>query len=261
LAARRAHARKRKNKRRTLVIERQIDIPTKDGKSETFIVHPDRGGPHPVVLFLMDAPAIREELRDMARRFATSGYYVMLPNLYYRSGVMEIGPIDRDPEHPSRKKMYDLMNTLSIPMVLDDCAGMLAFAEKDAAANTRSVGAVGYCMSGRFAICAAERFPDQVKATASIYGVKLVTDADNSPHLVAKRSKAEFYFACAETDHWAPQEMVDQMKRELAGAHGEVEQYPGTEHGFAFPKRPAYNKAAAEKHWQRVLALFDRNLK
>ena len=35
----------------------------------------------------MDAPAIREELRDMARRIATVGYYVMLPNLYYRSGV------------------------------------------------------------------------------------------------------------------------------------------------------------------------------
>ena len=39
----------------------------------------------------MDAPAIREELRDMARRLATSGYYVMLPNIYYRSGVMELG--------------------------------------------------------------------------------------------------------------------------------------------------------------------------
>ena len=45
----------------------------------TFVVHPDRGGPHPVILFLMDAPSIREELRDMARRLATVGYYVVLP--------------------------------------------------------------------------------------------------------------------------------------------------------------------------------------
>jgi carboxymethylenebutenolidase len=242
------------------MIERQLDIATKDGASTTFIVHPDRGGPHPVIVFLMDAPAIREELRDMARRYASSGYYVMLPNLYYRSGVMELGPIDPDPESPWRKQMFELMNGLSITMVLDDVEGMLAFADKDKAANARVVGTVGYCMSGRFAICAASRWPDRVKATASFYGVRLVTDSDNSPHLIAKNSPAEFYFACAERDHWAPQEMVDQLKKELKGANGEVEQYPGTDHGFAFPGRPAYNKLAAEQHWERALNLFRRNL-
>ena len=243
------------------MIERQIDIATKDGASSTFIVHPDRGGPSPVIVFLMDAPAIREELRDMARRFASSDYYVMLPNLYYRSGVMEIGPLSQDPNDPSRKRMFDLMNTLEIPMVLSDVDGMLAFAKTDPAANANSVGTVGYCMSGRFAVCAAGHRPECVKATASIYGVRLVTENDNSPHLIAKNSPAEFYFACAERDHWAPQEMVDQLVKDLAGANGEVEQYPDTDHGFAFPKRPAYNKLAAEQHWERVLSLFARHLR
>ena len=53
---------------------------------ETFICHPERGGPYPAVFFLMDAHGIREELQDMARRLATVGYYVLLPNLYYRAG-------------------------------------------------------------------------------------------------------------------------------------------------------------------------------
>lgn len=242
------------------MIERQIDIATDDGATTTFIVHPDRGGPFPVIVFLMDAPAIREELRDMARRFATSGYYVMLPNLYYRAGEMELGPIEFAPDSPWRKKMTDLMNGLSISMVMTDVDGMLAFADADPAANAQSVGTVGYCMSGRFAICAAGHRPDRVKATASIYGVRLVTDSSNSPHLIAKQSPAEFYFACAERDHWAPQEMVDQLKAELAGANGEVEQYADTDHGFAFPLRPVYNKAAAEQHWQRCLSLFNRRL-
>jgi carboxymethylenebutenolidase len=241
------------------MIERQLDIATKDGKTTTFIVHPDRGGPHPVIVFLMDAPAIREELRDMARRFATSGYYVMLPNLYYRSGVMELGPLPADPNTPERKRMSELMGTLSIPMVLDDVEAMLAFADADTAANAKVVGTVGYCMSGRFAVSAAGRWPDRVKATASIYGVLLVTEKENSPHLIAKNSPAEFYFACAERDHWAPQEMVDQLIKDLKGANGEVEQYAGTDHGFAFPKRPVYNKLAAEQHWERVLSLFERN--
>lgn len=34
------------------VIERTIDIKTKDGECSTFIVHPDRGSPHPAILFL-----------------------------------------------------------------------------------------------------------------------------------------------------------------------------------------------------------------
>lgn len=243
------------------MIEHQLDIATRDGASSTFIVHPDRNGPFPVIVFLMDAPAIREELRDMARRFASSGYYVMLPNLYYRSGVMEIGPLSQDPNDPSRKRMFDLMNTLEIPMVLSDVDAMLAFAKNDPAADANSVGTVGYCMSGRFAVCAAGHRPECVKATASIYGVRLVTESSDSPHLIAKQSPAEFYFACAERDHWAPQEMVDQLVKDLKGANGEVEQYPDTDHGFAFPKRPAYNKLAAEQHWERVLSLFARRLR
>lgn len=241
------------------MIERQLDIAMKDGASTTFIVHPDRNGPFPVIVFLMDAPGIREELRDMARRFATSGYYVMLPNMYHRRGVVELGPIDADPDHPSRKQMYELMESLSIPMVMDDIDALLAFAAEDPAAKETSVGTVGYCMSGRYAVCAADGRPN-VKATASIYGVRLVTEENDSPHLVAKRSSAEFYFACAERDRWAPQDMVDRLKAELADANGEVEQYADTDHGFAFPKRPVYKKLAAEQHWERVLSLFRRNL-
>jgi len=55
------------------MIDQQIEIPTKDGHITTFITHPERGGPHPVIILYMDAPAIREELRDMARRLGTVG--------------------------------------------------------------------------------------------------------------------------------------------------------------------------------------------
>ena len=36
--------------------------------------------------------------------------------------------------------------------------------------------------------------------------------------------------------------------------------HPKVEHGFAFPLRPAYDKAAAERHWERLNALFRRSL-
>jgi carboxymethylenebutenolidase len=242
------------------MIDQQIEIPTKDGHTTTFITHPERGGSFPVIIFYMDAPAIREELRDMARRLGTSGYYVMLPNLYYRAGVMEIGPLPADPDAPERKRMFGLMNSLDIPMIMEDTSALLAYADGQSAARTDIVGTVGYCMSGRYAINAATHFPDRVKAAASIYGVQLATDQPDSPHLAAQKTKAELYFACAETDIYAPQEIIDKVKRAMAGANAEVEIYPGTHHGFAFPKRPVYDRDAAERHWERLLALYRRNL-
>ncbi len=241
------------------MIEQQIDIPTKDGRITTFIAHPERDGPFPVILFYMDAPGIREELRDMARRLGTSGYYVMLPNLYYRSGEMELGDLaDGD----VRKHMFELMESLSIAKVMEDTEGLLSFARTQAAADTARIGAVGYCMSGQYAISAAARFPDQVKAAASIYGVRLITDAPDSPHLAAAQVKGELYVGCAETDHWAPPEMVEAVTKALADlpVEAEVEIYPGVEHGFAFPQRAVYDKAAAERHWERLLALYRRRL-
>jgi carboxymethylenebutenolidase len=241
------------------MIERQIDIPTAHGATTTFIVHPERGDPHPPILFFMDAPAIREELRDMARRLASAGYYVMLPNMYYRAGVMELGALT-DPG--ARDRMFALMNSLSIPLVMSDAAALIEFIDADPAGRPGGIGTLGYCMSGQYAINTAASFPSRVVAAASLYGVQLVTDQTDSPHLMARATKAEVYFGCAEIDHWAPLEMVEQLRASLAdqGKRVEVELYPKVEHGFAFPGRAAYNKDAAERHWERLVALYRRSL-
>ena len=245
------------------MIEHTLDIATKDGATTTFIVHPERGGPFPIVLFFMDAPAIREELRDMARRIAAVGYYVMLPNLYYRRGVLEMKDLPVLEEKAARARMLDLMGSINIPKVMDDTDALLAHADRDPAASPGPAGAIGYCMSGQYAINAAARHPERIACAASIYGVLLVTDAEDSPHRVAKKAKAEFYIACAEHDTWAPLTMVQALTESLKtdGVNAEVELYSGVHHGFAFAQRGAiYNKPAAERHWERLFALFARNL-
>ena len=138
---------------------------------------------------------------------------------------------------------------------------LLAYADGQAAARKDLIGAVGYCMSGQYAVNAATHFP-AVKAAASIYGTRLASDQPDSPHLAAPKTKAELYFGCAETDVYAPQEIIDKVKQAMQAdkANAEVEVYPGTHHGFAFPKRPVYHRDAAERHWERLLALYRRNL-
>src|ERR1700757_4989714 len=115
------------------MIERQIGIVTQDGRMNTFICHPERDSPHPAIMFFMDAPGIREELRDMARRLGTVGYYVVLPNLYYRSTVEELGSVVGEANVATRQKALQLMATIDIPMVMQDADALLAFAASDEA--------------------------------------------------------------------------------------------------------------------------------
>lgn len=244
------------------MIESFIDIATPDGTMTTFVVHPEpvpgeHEGPWPVVLFLMDAPGMREELRNMSRRLATAGYYVMASQLYYRDvehyNVFETG--DRD-------RMFELMGNLSNAMVVADAGAMLAQADGDPHADASRVGTVGYCMSGPFTIMVAAGYPDRVKAAASIHGVRLAVDADDSPHRHLAAVSGEVYVACAEHDSYAPPEVIEQFEKAMAdaGTRGRAEWYPGTEHGFAFAERPQYDRDASERHWERLHALFRRNL-
>ena len=241
------------------MIDRELDIQTADGAMNAFVTHPEEGGPHPVVLFYMDAPGKRSELHDMARRLGSVGYFVVLPNLYYRRDRhFRLGTGD-----DARRIMFEHMDSLNRTTVLTDTAAMLKFADSDPAARRGKVGVVGYCMSGPFVFWAAAAHADRVAAAASFHGVRLCTDSPESPHRYAGAIKGELYVGCAQTDSWAPPEMIralDQHLRSTAVRY-RIETYPDTQHGFVFPKREGmYQQAGAERHWERLIALFRRNL-
>jgi carboxymethylenebutenolidase len=244
------------------MIETILDIPTRDGAIETFVCHPERGA-HPPVLLLMDAPGIRDELYDMARRLATVGYYVLLPNLYYRAGKdTKYGPDVLEHGSAEHTRMRAVRTKMTIPPVMDDVASLIAYADTQPGAKKGPVGAHGYCMSGPYALAAAARFPDRVAAAASFYGTWLVSDAVESPHLTLSKAKGELYISCAEHDELAPPDMVKELKAlfDKSGNSGELEVQHGVHHGFAFPQRWCYDKPAAERHWERLIALYRRRL-
>ncbi len=241
------------------MIETHVDITTKDGAMNAFIACPEEGGPFPMVIFAMDAPGKREELHDMARRIAAVGYYVVLPNLYYR----KVREFHMYMEGVTREKMFEQMDALSNDLFCDDVQAIFDHVDGNDRVATGPVGIVGYCMSGPFAVAAAGRFPDRVKVAASLHGVRLITEAADSPHLAAEKITGELYIGCAETDSWAPPEMIEALDAHLktTACNYRIEWYPGTEHGFVFPQRgDIYNKSAAERHWERLFAMFARNL-
>jgi len=245
------------------MIEEIRDIQTRAGAMETFIVHPERNGPHPPVLMFMDAPGIREELYEMARRLATVGFYVLLPNLYYRAGRdTKYGPEVLVKGSAEQARMRSVRTKMTTPPVMEDVADMLAFLDRQTAAKPGPVGTHGYCMSGPYSLAAAARYPDRIAAAASFYGTWLVSENEESPHLTLGKARGELYIACAEHDELAPLPMVAELKAllEKSGNGGELEMYPTVHHGFAFPQRWCYDKPAAERHWERLIALYRRRL-
>ena len=242
------------------MIERHLDIATADGAMNSFVVHPEEGGPFPVVFFLMDAPGKREELHDMARRLASVGYFVVLPNLYYRR-AREFALKERT--EAAMAVMFAHMATLDPATTAIDTRAILDFVDADPQADSGRIGAVGYCMSGPIAMWAAAAFPDRFRCIASIHGANMATDRPDSPHRIAAQVRCESYFACAEIDRWAPPADIQKLQASLeaAGVPHRIEWYPGVEHGFVFPLRAGvYDRAAGERHWERLFSLFARRL-
>ena len=240
------------------MIERRTELTTADGTMTTFVVHPEEGGPHPVVLLLMDAPSIRPALHDMASRLATTGYFVMMPFLFYRgSEFKEFGQSDED-MHLRRV----LMGTVSRDGILSDAAALLDEAASDPAAADGPIGAVGYCMSGRLVMALAQNMPERVAAGASIHGGGLVLDREDSPHHQVDRIRAELYFGWPDEDPSAPKEAIPEMEAALteAGVTHRIDFMAGALHGYAPPGGARYDRAASETHWERLHDLFRRTL-
>jgi carboxymethylenebutenolidase len=239
------------------MIESRVDLTTPDGVMPTFLFHPQDGGPHPVVLYLMDAPSIRPALRDMASRLGTAGYYVMLPYLYYRGGPYREFDLSDEDMHARR----ELMETVTMTNIVGDAGALLAHADGDPAARAGTVGVVGFCMSGGLAVSVARGLPERVTAAASIHGAWLVRDTDDSPHRGLERVRAELYFAWCDEDATAPAEHVPVMRDALdqAGVRHTIDWITDAVHGFA-PAGPRYNRRASELHWERVHALLHRNV-
>jgi carboxymethylenebutenolidase len=104
--------------------------------------------------------------------------------------------------------------------------------------------------------------PERITAAASFYGTWLVSDAEERSHLTLGKAQGELYIGCAEHDELAPLDMVEKLRALFveSGNPGELEIYPAVHHGFAFPQRWCYAKPAAERHWERLLALYRRRL-
>src|SRR5947209_2233300 len=239
-----------------------VEITTPDGTADAYLGRPDDDGPHPGVLFIMDAYGLRPTIEEMVDRLAADGYVVLAPNVFYRAGRAPVIPLPdlKDPEQRTEffKKLGPLIGQLTPEGVDADGGAYLDYLQQVAAPGP--VAITGYCMGARVGWRIATTHRDRVAALAGFHAGGLVTDDPESPHRSVADVQAELYFGFADQDPSMSAEQIATFERALddAGARYRSEVYEGAQHGYTMADTAAFNEPARERHFRELGALLGR---
>lgn len=246
-------------------MKHDITLPTADGDARAFFFTPDAGdGPWPGAVLVMDAPAIRPALFDMAERLAQAGYGVIVPDMFWRAGAYP--PLDiraaRAGDPDAMALFGRLRASTDAGKQMTDVKACLDWLAADPRVKPGPVGITGYCMGGGIALRAAGTFPDRIAAMASFHGGNMATDDGNSPHRLAGKIRARVLVAGADQDG-SYDEAQDARLRDalqVAGVDARVGIWKDCRHGWVPSDMPVHNPEGAERHWRELTALFASTL-
>ena len=241
------------------VLESEENITTPDGTADCYFVHPATGTAAAVLMW-PDIFGLRPAFRQMGKRLAESGYSVLVVNPFYRA---KKAPTAEAGGATPIQQVMPLAQGLNEKTHMTDAKAFIAWLDTQKSVNkSRKVGTQGYCMGGPIAFRTAAAVPDRVGAVASFHGGGLVRDGDNSPHIQASKTKAQFLVAIAANDDARAPKEKDVLKETFAKANltAEIEVYTDSAHGWCPPDSRVYNEALAEKAWARLLALYGKAL-
>ena len=249
------------------VTETNVTIQTPDGTCDCAFIYPSTGA-HAAVIIWPDAFGLRVSMREMAKRLASDGYSVLVPNPFYRMAKSPVfGDISKFSfANPAdRSKLTPLMGSITANDAAEkDAVAFIAWLDKQKAVDTsKKIGTQGYCMGGPLVMRTAATVPNRVGAVASFHGGGLVTTAPNSPHLLAPKMKARLYVGIASNDDKTQPDAKDTLREAFkkAGRPAKIEVYTSL-HGWCVPDMPAdpaapiYNQPEAEKAWRELTALY-----
>ena len=245
------------------MLSETLQIPTRDGRADAFAAFPDHGGRHPGVLMYPDGFGLRPVLKEMARELAGHGYYVLVPNAFYRHGP---APVIELPEHIGEEvrpaifaRLMPLIKAHTAERILSDADAYLGFLTTRPEVSAGPVAVTGYCIGGLLAMRAAAAHPGRVAAVAGFHG-PVGADGPDALHRLLSQLTARVHLGHAETD--MTPEALGELNRALdaAGLDYTSEIYPGTVHGFTMSDTDAFNPSALQRHWDRLLPLLGRTL-
>lgn len=218
-----------------------------DGGEAYLCVPPAGHGPG-LVLF-QEIFGVNSHIRAVAEQWALSGFVVLAPDVFWRAAPrVELGYQSADIE-----RGMQLAGQLKAEPIAADLAAWVAALRGRPEVGAAKVGAIGYCMGGRFAYLAAALAG--VDAAVAYYGGGI----HNQLALAAKVAcPIQFHYA-GRDDH-IPSAAVQSVRDAFAGKPAEVFVYPASMHGFNCWARASYHPASAALAQGRSLAFLAEKL-
>jgi carboxymethylenebutenolidase len=220
----------------------------------TPVVTDDRPGPWPGVVLVHDAFGSSDDMREQADWLAAAGYVVAMPDLYGGKRAITCLKGTFAQLTAQRGPVFDQIEATRERLAASpDCTG--------------SVGVIGYCMGGSFALLLAGR-PGWTASSVNYGQVPQNVDevlAGACPVVASFGGKDKGLKGAA-----------DRLRSAAAGAGvtADVKEYPQAGHGFlnrvtvASPLTPllkvagvGYDHDAAADAKRRILAFFDTHLR
>ena len=226
-----------------------VRIDTLDGPIDALLSVPDGQGPWPGVVVVHDAFGYGPDNEATSARIAAAGFVAITPNMYSRGGRARcVTRVFRELLSQRGRALDDILAARDHVQSLPECTG--------------SVGIVGFCMGGHFALVMS---PKGFGAAAPFYGTPLPRHLD-----------ATLNGACPIVASFGRRDPIGvgaaaRLRKvvEAKGIDADIKVYPDVGHSFAnkLPGQPVlriagfgYNAAATEDAYRRVFAFFNKEL-
>jgi carboxymethylenebutenolidase len=192
----------------------------------------------------------------VVRRIAKAGYFAVANEPYFRIGELW--------KMTDIKEVLAGANKLTDEQAFADLDAVVAWADKNARANTKKLGITGFCRGGR-TVWMYTAHNKKVDAGVAWYGGLNPTPPaqPNTPIDVADKIDRPVLGLYGGADQGIPLERVEMLRASLKAfgndKKSQIHIYEGMPHAFNADYRPSYRKEAADDGWKRMLAWFKKN--
>jgi carboxymethylenebutenolidase len=239
------------------MIAEAVTFPGRDATLRGYLAAPIAPGRRPALVLVPDVRGLGDHYRDVARRFAASGFVTLAVDLYSREGA---------PALPDLDAVMRWMRALPDPRVLSDLGAAVGHLATRADVDPRAIGITGFCMGGQYALMAACTVPG-IAACVAWYGMLRYAETDAvkpvSPLDLVPDLACPLLGLFGADDALIPREDVADLRATLT-AHEkrfDIVEYAGAGHAFFNDTRPdAYRPEAARDAWGRADAFLHRHL-
>jgi carboxymethylenebutenolidase len=200
--------------------------------------------------------AVNPDIRGVADDLAEAGYLTIAPEFYHRDAPPGRW-LERDPA--GREEGFRYLNRLGRQQAVDDTAACIDWLNSQPSIDR--IAMIGFSAGGHLSYLAACRLP--ISATAVLYGGWLPTTdipmSQPSPTLdLTPGIRGRILYLVGDDDALIDAGQRRQIGEALraAGTDHELIGYPGAAHAFFWPGTPAFNQAARDDSWQRIMAML-----